>query len=58
MDIKEKYNQRKYAISDMVAQKIKRKLELSGIKDEKVIMQIIDKHTSHLKREEFVGRMD
>lgn len=38
LDIKQKYNERKFAICDMVAKKIKKKLELAGVKDEKMII--------------------
>lgn len=49
LDFKDRYNQKRYKVFSEVAKKIKSKLELNGVVEERVISSIVDKFTKHLK---------
>ena len=54
--LRQNYEERQFKVYGEISKRIKNKLEATGELDEKVVMAIIDKHTKHLKGEEFVSR--
>ena len=58
LDYKNNYNLSKCALFEEVSLRMRAKMKLSGVTEEKVVSNVIDKFTKHLKSEEFVSRSD